>query len=322
MPDVEPTSFQPPAFVRASAYTPSQVEQLGIPRGLVPYVPRAPAADAANDEPPNLPKPPDTKAGQAAPASATPRLGLGPRTRFRFQARDPESPVTPPSNLTSDPANSRRAGAVRKMPKMSRVARWLSFGSVAVAAGAAGYFLALPPSLDSDEGDGPESRVSTNRSWRPGDRRKLEAILVAESLRQPRKMKEILAGLRATQPRLAGLPILEARAAAASGSFADADASLVRTAQEPWADRVALSFARAANYGQQRRFDEMRACLSDAIALDPTRAEFHFQRAEVDRRKGRTQESLEGFDRALVLAKAGLVPSRETIEFRTPAALD
>ncbi len=177
-------------------------------------------------------------------------------------------------------------------------------------------FFALPPVLDSEEGGTPGNRVTIHRSWTPGDRRKLEDILVAESLRRPREMTGMLVRLRATQPRLAGLPMIEARAAAAASSFAEADAALARATREPGADRVALSFARAANSGNQRHLDEMRASLGDAIALDPTRAEFHFQRAEVDRRQGRVQESLAGFDRALVLAKPGLVPSRETIEFR------
>ncbi len=241
-------------------------------------------------------------------------LGLGPRMRFRFQANDAESPVAPPSNLTRNPNTARRAGAVRKLPKVSGIAQWLSLGVVALAAGAAGFFLAPPLSGETSAG-GIRGERAEGRLWSPTDRKKLDAVLVAESLAQPRAMHEQLDRLRAIQPRLAGLSVLEARANALH-SFADANASLMRAAQEPAADLVAISYARAAIYGAQRQLDEMRKCLAEAIALDPTRAEFHFQRAEVDRRLGRTQDALEGFERALALTKTGFAPGRAAIEFR------
>ena len=238
-------------------------------------------------------------------------LGLGPRTRFRFQANDLESTVAPPSNLTRDPSTARRAGAVRKMPKLSAVAQWLSLSGVALAAGVAGFFLGMPTfDKPGDVGTRGEARL-----WSPADRKKLDAILAAESLAQPRAMHEQLDRLRAIRPRLAGLPLLEARASAMH-SFADADTSLTRATQEPGADLVAISYARAEIYGVQRQLNEMHRCLGEAIALDPTRAEFHFQRAEVDRRLGRTEDALEGFDRALALAKTGFAPDRAEIEFR------
>jgi hypothetical protein len=321
MPDVEPTSFLPPAYVRASAYTPGEVARLGIPRGLVPHALRDPVAPSgvgttttvATLVIPSEPIPPPRD--PIAPELAAPTLGLGPRTRFRFQAHDAESPVVPPSNLTRDPATARRAGAVRKLPKMSGLVSGLSLLSVAIAAGAAGYFLGLPPLSELEFGDSRADGVSGGRAWGSADRRKLETILAAESLHQPREMHELIDQLRATRPHLAGLPVLEARAAVALRSFADADVGLVHAAQEPFADRAEIFAVRAANYANQRHLDEMRSSLSGAISIDPTRVEFFFQRAEADRRQGRTQESLQGYDRARALARPGRIPSRETIEF-------
>ena len=282
---------------------------MGVPRGLVLHVPLAPA---------RLPdaRPVEPTPGPAASAPANPVLGLGPRSRFRFHARDASSPVVPPSNLQSDPATTRRAGAVRKMPKISGMARWLAFGAVAVAAGAAGYSLGRPIWIAAENGEAPPDRVTDARTWTPGDRKNLDAILAAESRRQAHEMADMLARLRATRPELAGLPLLEARAAVAANSYANADAQLLRASREPLADNVEIAFARAANYGVQRKLDEMRRGLSDAIALDPTRAEFHFLRAEVDRRQARTQAALDGYDSALALARPGRLPGRETIAFR------
>jgi tetratricopeptide (TPR) repeat protein len=318
MPDVEPTPLPPQVFARASAYTSRQAAELGTPRGLVPYVAReltpshptseAVAAEVLHNAAPlaGISSEPD--------APAPPLQGLGPRTRFRFQANDAESPVAPPSNLTRNPSTARRAGAVRKMPKLSAIAQWFSLGAVALAAGAAGFFLGRPPF--GEPGDaGARVERAESRLWSLAERKKLDAILVAESLAQPRAMHEQLDQLRAIRPRLAGLLLLEARANALH-SYADADASLTRAAEEPGADLVTISQVRAATHGAQRQLSEMRRCLDESIALDPTRAEFHFQRAEVDRRLGRTEDALEGFDRAIALAKTGFAPGRAAIEFR------
>ncbi len=321
MSDVQPTSFLPPALVRASAYTPEQIARLGVPRGLVRFVPRVEAtpqaAVAGRDPSPAAEIEAATRRAAVAesPATSTPNMGLGPRARFRFQAHDATVPTAPPSNLTSDPFFTRRAGAVRKLPKVSGLARWLSLGLVAIAAGAAGFFLARPISSEDEGGDAAARRSSDSRTWSPVDHRQLEAILAAESRRQTNETAALLNRLHATRPHLAGLPLLEARAAAPR-SFADVESHLARAAEEPQADLAKVAFARAANYAAQRNLDAMRRYLDEAIALDPTRAEFHFQRAEVGRRQGWTQEALDDYDRALLLARSGLNPSRELIAFR------
>ncbi len=302
-------------MVRASAYTPEQIARLGVPRGLLPYVP----PEAALAEPAAAPlaaieSPESSALAAAAPTAVAPNLGLGPRTRFRFQAHEATSPTSPPSNLVSDPFSTRRAGAVRKLPTISAFARWLSLGSVAIAATAAGFFLARPIPTEEEAGDTAQ-RISGNRTWTPVDRVRLEAALAA-GLSGPRDATDLLARLQAMRPHLGGVPVLQARAAAAKGSFVDADVHLTRAAEEPQTDLAQIAFARAANFAAQRKFDDMRHSLNDAIALDPTRAEFYFQRAEVDRRQGRAQEALEDYDRALLLARSGLRPSRETIAFR------
>jgi uncharacterized protein YeeX (DUF496 family) len=314
MPDAQPTSFLPPALVRASAYTPSQVAQLGAPRGLVPHTTTLPAT-TDSDFPVAASITPQ-HANAEAPGIAAPTLGLGPRTRFRFHAHDAEFPVVPPSNLTSDPVTARRAGAVRKTKEMPSAARWLSLCFVAIAAAAAGYYFGLPVTTEREVGNLPSLGASEGRGWTQNDRERLNDILLAESRQQTREMNDLVRQLRDARPRLAGLSLLEARAAMAARTFSEAEVSLQRAAQDPFADKVEIHLLRAANFGQQRYLKEMRSDLGDAIALDPTRAEFHYQRAEVDRRQGRTQESLAGYSRAMVLAKPNRFPSRETIEFR------
>ena len=129
-------------------------------------------------------------------------------------------------------------------------------------------------------------------------------------------MGDLLRRLKSTRPTLSGITLLEARAATAARSYAEAELRLVRARNEATADVAEIAFLRASNFGLQRRFDDMRASLDDAIAADPTRAEFHFTRAEIDRRLGRPQDALESYARALERSRSGRNPSTDTIAFR------
>src|SRR4029077_15347716 len=141
-------------------------------------------------------------------------------------------------------------------PAVSALARWLSLGSVAIAATAAGFFLARPIPIE-EEGEDPAQRVRGNARWSPADRVQLEAALAAGSS-GPYDARELLARLHARHPHLGGLPVLEARAAAAKGSFVDAALHLVRAVEEPQPDLTEIVFARATNFAAQRKFDDMR----------------------------------------------------------------
>ena len=313
----ESSSLHTPAFVRASAFTPAQVEQLGVPRGLLPYKPNGPEPAPAS-EIPAMPEAAVTAMAEvllATAAQPAPAHGLGPRTRFRFQAHHAEAPIVPPSNLTTDPNTSRRAGAVRKIAKVSALAQWLSLAAVAMIALVAGFFFASPGTGNAETREATAAKRLEQGAWSAADIQKLNAILVAERAGRTREMSEMIERLQTTRPNLSGLPLLEARAALARRVYSDAEVMLARGARETSAEPAEISFGRATVQARQRRFDETRAWLTDAITRDPMRAEMYFEKAEVERRLGHTSDALATYELARALAQPGRIPSRETIDF-------
>ena len=189
---------------------------------------------------------------------------------------------------------------------------WLALFAVGTTSLASGYWFGLPLLTRIGAGEDPSSSIR----WSPSERARLTPILAAESSSRPWEMADLLRRLNATTSPAGGTPLLEARAAIAARSHAEAEIRLLRTRREGTADAGEIAFLRASNFCAQRRYDDMRASLDDAIAADPMRAEFHFARGEVDRRQGRPNDAMEGYARAIERAKPGRVPTRETIAFR------
>lgn len=243
-------------------------------------------------------------------------LGLGPRARFRFQAHGSEREVDPPSNLTRDPATSRRAGAVRRSRKLPAALRWSLLTAIGAAAAVGGYWFGRPPGNEPDVASADDRARSAIQGWTPADRDKLAAILAAENSVRPGEMRELARDLIANRPGLTGAALLKARASIAARWHAEAEVTLERARSTGEADASEIAFLRASNFGLQRKLDEMRICIDDAIAADPVRAEFHFARAEIDRRLGRADDSLAAYARALERARPGRSPSAGSIAFR------
>lgn len=313
MPDVVPTFDLPPGFIRASAFTELEVAHLGVPRGLVPHAPtRGTAAPDRASQIDEMQARLEALRAEPAPGGT----GLGPRARFRFQAHGSEREVDPPSNLTRDPATSRRAGAVRKTQKPPATLRWSLVAAVGAAAIVGGYWLGRPPGSEPAATAADERADSVSSDWTTADRDKLAVILAAENSNRPGEMRELTRDLLANRPQLKWSALLEARASVAARLHSEAEVFLERARAAGAGGAGEIAFLRASNFGAQRKLDEMRNCVDDAIAADPVRAEFHFARAEIDRRLGRVDESLASYARALERARVGRAPSVELMAFR------
>lgn len=312
MPEVSPTFDLPPGFVRASAYSELEVARLGVPRGLVRHAPaEATVSLDRSDQIDAMQARLEALREESAPAGT----GLGPRARFRFQAHGNEREVDPPSNLTRDPSTSRRAGAVRQTREMTVVRRWALFLAINATAAAAGYWLGCPPRDGRDDGANDQAGFRTV-GWTPADREKLSAILAAENSGRSREALDLTRQLLANRPGLTGATLLNARAAIGARLHAEADVLLERTRTAGTNDPSEIAFLRAVNFGLQRKLEEMKTCLDEAIAADPVRAEFHFAHAEIDRRLGRIDDALASYARALERARPGRAPGAELISFR------
>ena len=313
MPEVSPTFDLPPGYVRASAYSEQDVARLGVPRGLVRHAPtEAPASLDRSDQIDAM----QARLEALREESASPGTGLGPRARFRFQAHGTEREIDPPSNLTSDPSTSRRAGAVRKTRQTTVLRRWALVLAIGAAAAAAGYWLGRP-AFDEQEASRANDVTGFGRpGWTPADREKLAAILAAETSARPRDAVELSGQLAANRPHLTGTAVLKARACLAARLYADAEVNLERARSAGTGDQSEIAYLRATNFGRQRKLEEMKTSLADAIAADPLRAEFYFARAEIDRRLGLVDDALAWYTKALERVRPGRYPSSALISFR------
>ncbi len=310
---VEASLHLPPS---AGAFTPEEIEALGVPRGLIRYAPPAPEAAVSSE-------------GLTESASSEDLDELIDSIAARLDALHAHVPrrIAPTGLVVQLPEQSplRRIGApAGSGHEALGIGRILGVTLLMVGVSATAFFGGFkarhafapaapvdPPTVESDPPEPAEER-----SWGDAARAQLDEYLSAEKADSIDEMGLRLAALQKDHPKLPGLEMLAARQALRAGRVADAEVRLSRLAGEgEAAERAEAGYLRGQNHAGKRKLLDASRGIQEAIALDPFPAEYFYERAELDRRMGRISEALAGYQSAMLRVQTGQMPSRGQIEF-------